>query len=46
MPANGENTFRVQHLSRTPPDPALFTVPSDYTVTDEAGAFTIHFPGR
>ncbi len=45
-PRSGEHTFRIQNLSRTPPDPSLFTVPSDYSVTDEAGAFTIQFKGR
>lgn len=45
-PRNGENTFRIENLNRTPPDPMLFAVPSDYTVVDEAGGFTIEFKGQ
>jgi hypothetical protein len=45
-PRNGENTFRIENLSRTPPDATLFSVPSDYTVVDEAGGFTIHFKSQ
>lgn len=45
-PSNGENTFRIQDLSRTPPDAMLFAVPPDYTVVDEAGAFTINYTGQ
>jgi hypothetical protein len=45
-PRSGENTFRIQDLSRTPPDAMLFTVPPDYTVVDEAGSFTINFKGQ
>jgi hypothetical protein len=44
-PLSGENTFRIQDLSRTQPDAMLFTVPPDYTVVDEAGPFTINFKG-
>ena len=40
-PRSGENTFRIANLSRTPPDPALFLVPSDYTIVDEKGGFTV-----
>jgi len=42
-PRNGENTFRIQNLSRSSPDPLLFLVPPDYTMVDESGAFTIRF---
>jgi hypothetical protein len=42
-PRSGENTFRIENLSRTPPDPMLFMPPSDYTVVDEAGSFTIQW---
>jgi hypothetical protein len=45
-PRQGENTFRIENLSRTSPDPMLFVVPSDYTTVDEAGAFTIEFRGQ
>jgi hypothetical protein len=36
-------TFRIDNLSRTPPDPTLFMPPADYTVVDETGSFTIDF---
>ena len=42
-PRNGETTFRIENLSRMPPDPTLFMPPSDYTMVDEAGAFTIQW---
>jgi hypothetical protein len=42
-PRNGESTFRIANLSRTPPDPVLFLPPSDYTVVDEAGPFSIQW---
>ena len=42
-PRNGQSTFRIENLSRTPPDPTLFMPPSDYTVVDEAGAFSIQW---
>ena len=45
-PRSGENTFRIEKLSRTPPDPMLFVPPPDYTVVDEAGAFTIQWGNR
>ena len=45
-PRSGENTFHIENLSRTPPDMMLFTVPSDYTVVDEAGGFTVHFKSQ
>jgi hypothetical protein len=45
-PRNGENTFRIEGLSRTPPDPMLFLVPPDYTTVDETGSFTIEFRGQ
>jgi hypothetical protein len=45
-PRNGENTFRIQGLSRTLPDAGLFTVPPEYTVVDEAGSFTLNFKGQ
>jgi hypothetical protein len=42
-PRNGESTFRIEILSRTPPDSTLFMPPSDYTVVDEGGSFTIQW---
>ncbi len=39
----GVNTFRIDNLSLTPPDPSLFMPPADYTVVDETGSFTINF---
>jgi hypothetical protein len=45
-PRSGENTFRLEKLSRTPPDAMLFVPPLDYTVVDEAGAFTIQWGNR
>jgi hypothetical protein len=45
-PRSGENTFRIDNLSRTPPDAMLFAIPPDYTVVDEAGPFTINFKGQ
>jgi hypothetical protein len=42
-PRNGESTFHIENLSRTPPDPLLFVHPPDYTVVDEAGSFTIQW---
>jgi hypothetical protein len=45
-PRNGESTLRLKNLSRTQPDPLLFTVPPDYTVVDETGRFTIEFHGQ
>ncbi len=42
-PRSGENTFRINNLSRTPPDASLFQVPPDYRIVDEEGSFTIKF---
>jgi len=38
-----EFSMRLTHISRSEPDPALFRVPSDYTIVDEKGPFTISF---
>jgi hypothetical protein len=40
-PASGTSTNRIANLSTAEPDPALFIVPADYTIVDEAGSFTI-----
>ncbi len=42
-PRSGESTTQILNLSRTEPDPSLFTVPPDYSVVDETGPFTIKF---
>ena len=42
-PRNGDNTFRIENLSRAPPDPILFMLPTDYKVVDESGPFTIQW---
>jgi hypothetical protein len=42
-PRNGESTFRIANLSRTPPDPMLFLPPADYRVVEESGPFTIQW---
>jgi len=42
-PRSGESTTQILNLSRTEPDPFLFTVPPDYSMVDEAGPFTIKF---
>ncbi|HVP53693.1 MAG TPA: hypothetical protein VMU45_01775 [Candidatus Eisenbacteria bacterium] len=39
-PRTGEQTFKLTNIQRTEPDPSLFTVPSDFKVT-ESGAETI-----
>ena len=42
-PFVGETTYNVTKIQRTAPDPSLFTVPSDYTVTTApAGKGTHH----
>jgi hypothetical protein len=38
-PRSGENTFKLTNMERTEPDPALFQVPSDYTIVEEKGPF-------
>jgi hypothetical protein len=42
-PRSGESTVQILNLSRTEPDPSLFTVPADYSIVDETGPFTIKF---
>ena len=31
-PRSGETTYRLRNILRAEPDPALFTVPSDYQI--------------
>lgn len=40
-PVHGTSVHRLTNLKRTEPDPQLFRVPAEYTIVDEAGAFTI-----
>lgn len=42
-PRNGENITKLTNITLGEPDPALFQPPSDYTIVDEKGAFTIHY---
>jgi hypothetical protein len=39
----GDTIRAIKDISRIEPDPKLFQVPSDYTVVDETGPFTISF---
>lgn len=34
-PRNGENTIRTTDINRSEPDPSLFEVPADYTITEQ-----------
>jgi hypothetical protein len=46
-PRMGESTTRLTNIELTEPDPVLFQVPPDYTVTDESGAILkLTFPLR
>ena len=40
-PRSGESVTKLINISRAEPDPALFQAPSDYSVVDEQGPFTI-----
>ena len=40
-PRHGEFTTKLENLTLSKPDPALFQVPADYHVVDETGPFTI-----
>ncbi len=42
-PRSGESTVQMLNLSRTEPDPSLFTVPPGFSIVDESGPFTIKF---
>ena len=39
-PRMGEQTFKLTNIQRVEPDPSLFTVPSDFKITD-GGAMTV-----
>jgi hypothetical protein len=40
-PRSGEYTQKLTNISRSEPDQSLFQPPSDYTIVDEKGSFTI-----
>ena len=42
-PRFGNSTTRLQNLDRAEPDPALFQVPADYEIVEEAGPFAVGF---
>jgi hypothetical protein len=43
-PRTGDSTTRLTNVDLSEPDPALFQVPSDYTVVEEKEQFTITLP--
>ncbi len=42
-PRSGDNTIRIENLTRAEPDPSLFQVPPDYEVVDDTGPVTLQF---
>jgi hypothetical protein len=42
-PMMGDTTYKLEQVSRTEPDPSLFTIPSDYTTTDVAAQGGVFF---
>ncbi|HEY4364804.1 MAG TPA: energy transducer TonB [Bryobacteraceae bacterium] len=44
-PRTGENTFRLTQISRAEPDPQLFQVPPDYTITGNVAAGAVAVAG-
>ncbi len=42
-PRMGETSYRLTNILRADPDPALFQVPSDYTIQEKPSANTIFF---
>jgi hypothetical protein len=45
-PRSGVTTRRIVNLNTEEPDPALFTLPADYTIVDESSSFTIAWGAR
>ena len=47
-PRMGETTYRLTNVLRDEPDPALFQVPSDYTIQDKPSlqAFPLSVPAK
>jgi hypothetical protein len=44
-PRMGEQTFKLTNIQRSEPDPSLFTVPSDFTIT-EGGPRTVMYRSK
>jgi hypothetical protein len=44
-PRMGEQTFKLTNIQRSEPDPSLFTVPSDFTIT-EGGPKTVMYRSK
>jgi hypothetical protein len=42
-PRSGENTTKLNNISRNEPSANLFIPPADYRVVDETGPFQIHW---
>lgn len=42
-PRSGENTIKLVNISRSEPSPSLFQPPPDYSIVDEAGAFSVQW---
>jgi hypothetical protein len=45
-PRSGDNTSKIDNLSRNEPDLSLFVPPADYTIVDEKDTFTIQYIGQ
>jgi hypothetical protein len=45
-PRSGDNTSKIDNLSRNEPDLSLFVPPADYTIVDEKDTFTIQYKGQ
>jgi hypothetical protein len=45
-PRSGHSTMPLKNLDRSEPNASLFLVPSDYTVVDDKGRFTMNFSER
>ncbi len=44
-PRMGEQTFKLTNIQRSEPDPSLFTVPSDFTIS-EGGPKTVMYRSK
>jgi hypothetical protein len=45
-PMIGETTYRLEHITRSDPDPALFSVPSDYVIEEPPAGKQLKFIQR
>jgi hypothetical protein len=45
-PRSGDNTSKLDNLSRNEPDLSFFVPPADYTIVDEKDTFTIQYIGQ